>query len=116
MKQGKLWGTTEEVYNDGYISVNLLTIKAGGYCSEHKHAHKANRFFIVAGALQLSQWVGMDGDGPPDVTCVNSGQSTAIPAGVWHSFLALEDTWALEIYDVRLEADDIIRRTHGGMR
>ena len=115
-KQGKIWGETEEIYNNGILSVNVLHVKKGGFCSEHQHARKSNLFHIVSGRLQIVQWQGCTEGEAPDATVAVSGESTAIPAGVWHQFEALEDTLCLEIYEVRFSGDDITRRTHGGMR
>lgn len=114
MKQGKVWGVTEEIFNNGTISVNILLIQKGGFCSEHQHAQKENLFFVISGALEISQWAGCSEGERPDVTRLGPGQSTTIPVGAWHKFKALEDTYCIEIYAVRFNGEDIRRRTQGG--
>ena len=111
MKQGKVWGTTEEIFNNGIVSVNRLHIVKGGFCSEHCHARKANIFHIINGNLKLEIWH----QDIKDTTILWQGEATTIEPGVWHKFEALTDVDCLEVYEVRLEAEDINRRTHGGL-
>lgn len=114
MKQGKAWGETEEIFVNEVVSVNYLRIRKGGYCSEHRHAKKINIFFVVSGRLQIDIW--RERVGMVDSTIIGSGERTEVPPGVWHRFEAIEDTECLEIYFVNLSADDIERRTQGGLR
>lgn len=119
MIQGKIWGETQEIFRSEALSVNVLRIRAGGFCSEHKHEKKSNIFHIVSGALEIAVWpdpVEVQPPQAPDLTTALPGASTAIPAGVWHQFRALEDTIAIEIYETALDGGDIVRRTHGGQR
>lgn len=109
MKQGKIWGQTEELFNNGVVSVNHLKIKKDGYCSEHRHARKSNLFFVITGNLMVEIWR----NGVKDETVVWAGESTTVPPGVWHRFRALTDVECLEIYEVKL-SEDIERRTEGG--
>ena len=111
LKQGKVWGETEEIFNDGIVSVNHLKIKKGGFCSEHRHKMKSNIFFIISGNLKLSIW--KEGDIKDD-TVIWTGESSEVPPGVFHSFKALTDVECLEIYEAKLRGEDIERRTQGG--
>jgi len=111
MKQGKIWGTTQEVFNNGTVSVNHLKIKAGGYCSEHRHAKKSNQFFVLSGRLAIQIWHG----NTKDETIIKPGESTTVSPGVFHRFWAITNVECLEIYEVRLEGEDIDRRTVGGI-
>jgi len=113
-KQGKVWGETEEIFNNGTVSVNVLKIRRGGYCSEHQHAQKTNLFHIISGKLSISQWRGCSEGEGPDLTVLCGGQSTLVPIGVWHKFQAIEDTLCIEIYAVKINGDDITRRNQGG--
>lgn len=113
MKQGKAWGETEEIFNNGTISINVLRINAGGFCSEHHHRSKANLFHVLEGVLEISQWPADAAD--PDVTELKYGESTSIRPGTWHKFRALSPAVVLEVYAVTLAGQDIVRRTHGGM-
>lgn len=111
MKQGKVWGETEEIFNNGIVSVNHLKIKKGGHCSEHRHAAKSNLFFVVSGNLAIEIWRG----DAKDETVLWQGEMTTIEPGVYHRFRALTDVECFEIYAVRFEGDDIERRTAGGV-
>jgi len=111
LKQGKVWGETEEIFNNGIVSVNHLKIKKGGYCSEHSHKMKSNIFFIISGNLKLSIW--KEGDIKDD-TVIWQGESSEVPPGVFHGFKALTDVDCLEIYEAKLRDEDIERRTQGG--
>jgi len=115
-KQGKVWGETEEVFNNGVLSVNSLWIAKGGFCSEHQHAQKTNVFYVISGALEIFQWPGSTEGEKPDVTVLGPGQQTIVPVGVWHKFQALENTRCLEIYTAWFRGPDITRRTHGGVK
>lgn len=114
-KQGKVWGMTEEILNNGSISVNVLQIKRDGFCSEHQHSQKINMFHVISGRLEISQWNGCSEGEMADVTVLESGQSTIVPMGVWHMFRAIEDTLCIECYAVKFSGEDIIRRTRGGI-
>jgi quercetin dioxygenase-like cupin family protein len=111
MTEGKVWGTTAEVYQDGNISVHHLKAKAGGFCSEHRHAFKDNIFVVLEGELR----VGIErGGGMIDQTTLHSGDSITVPAGTWHTFLAVRNSVFIEIYRAGLREPDIERRTQGG--
>ena len=114
MKQGKVWGETEEIFNNGLLSLNVLNIKKGGFCSEHQHSSKTNIFFVLSGRLEVYQWPGGSEGESPDITVLGPGDSTAIEPGIWHKFQAAEDTACFEYYQIRFHGDDIIRRSHGG--
>jgi len=113
MKQGKVWGETEELFNSGTVSVHYLKIKKGGYCSEHRHHSKANIFYVIQGNLALTIW---NSKGGQDETIIWQGESSEIPPGVYHKFRALTDVECLEIYEVKFRGADIERRTQGGFK
>lgn len=112
MRQGKIWGETTEFFRNVLVSAHHLSIKKGGYCSEHSHVHKYNLFYVISGLLKITIWRGDD----KDVTVIKSGQSTAVSPGFVHKFEALEDTVCIEVYQVFLEDPDIERKTVGGIR
>ena len=112
-KQGKIWGETEEIFNNGIISVNHLKIKKDGYCSEHYHRFKSNIFFIIQGNLKISIW---RGEKDADHTVLWAGEICAVEPGVFHKFQALTDVECLEIYETKLRGADIERRTTGGLK
>jgi len=113
MKQGKVWGTTETVFKNGFIEVHFLEIKKGGFCSEHIHKHKTNRFYVISGKLKIYVW---NEDHIRDEVILRDGQSTIIPPGVYHKFEGMEKTTCIEIYEVKFYDADIERRTIGGIK
>jgi len=111
-RQGKNWGYTTEFFRNALFSAHHLEIEEGGYCSEHRHKHKYNSFYVVSGVLEITIWHGK----MPDVTIVEAGQSTAISPGFYHKFKAITKCQAIEIYQVLLIEPDIERRTVGGLK
>jgi len=111
-KQGKIWGETEEIYSNDFVSVHYLKIKKGGYCSEHYHFFKSNIFYVITGNLKIRIWTD---DNAVDETVIWAGESCKIGPGVYHQFKALTDVECLEIYETRLHEPDIERRKKGGM-
>lgn len=109
--QGKVWGHTYALFNKNNVEVHYLTAKKGGYCSEHWHTKKYNKFIVIEGELKITVW----NDGVEDVTLLAEGEELTVKPGLRHKFEALENSAALEIYWVELEEDDIIRETVGGM-
>jgi mannose-6-phosphate isomerase-like protein (cupin superfamily) len=111
MTEGKAWGKTEEIFSAGALSIHHLEIQAGGFSSEHRHRAKNNWFYILAGKLAITIW---QPSSKADLTVLEVGQSTRIPAGAWHQFKALTDVQALELYWTELDTADIERRSEGG--
>lgn len=112
MKKGKIWGYTEDIFSNGILSVHFLNINKGGYCSEHFHRQKTNKFYVISGELEISIWQDKD---TCDKTILKAGQSTTVPFDVWHKFKALTDVECIEIYEIKFSGEDIERRTQGGM-
>lgn len=107
-----MWGTTGLVFSSRYVQAHLLDIKAGGYCSEHRHERKSNVFTVISGRLEVRVWEGMTNE--CDSTILGPGQSTAVPVGLFHQFVALEPTVCLEFYEAAEVEEDIKRRSQGG--
>jgi len=112
MRQGKAWGYTTDFFRNAIVSAYHLEIKKGGFCSEHRHKHKYNLFYVISGVLELTIWHGKE----KDITVVNAGQVTAIPPGFWHKFKGITPVECIEIYQVLLTGEDIDRRTEGGIK
>ncbi len=106
----KVWGFTTELFTNNTTSVHILDIKAGGYCSEHKHTQKDNIFHIVEGELEVTSWIGCE----CYIDVFKASEECIIPIGVWHKFHALTDVKCIEIYDYKYDGVDIERRTVGG--
>lgn len=109
---GKRWGSTQSIFTLNSIEVNRLLPVSRGYCSEHIHACKSSRFFVLRGRIKITIF---NEDGTADETVITAGTCTDVPPDVWHKFEALEDSDAIEIYWVVLDANDIKRRTKGGI-
>lgn len=110
MLHAKVWGTTEEIFDNGSVEIHRIYVKKGGYCSKHKHQYKYNNFYIESGSLEISIFR----DNLIDSTTLSGAESTSIEPNVYHMFRAIEDTVAYEIYYTELKKDDIIRENVGG--
>jgi len=113
MRQGKNWGYTTEFFRNAMVSAYHLEIKKGGYCSEHRHQHKYNVFYVISGKLELTIWRDAQ---KTDVTVIGPGQATAISPGFYHKFKGITECHAIEMYQVLLIGEDIERRTVGGIK
>tara|TARA_Y100000310_G_scaffold210835_1_gene211481 strand:+ start:1766 stop:2116 length:351 start_codon:yes stop_codon:yes gene_type:complete len=110
--QGKVWGETRSLFCKNNVEVHRIEVNAGGFCSKHKHEHKYNAFYVESGRLRVTAWKN-DYD-LVDETTVRAGQITTCPPKEYHSFQALEDTVAYEIYWIELDEKDIVREDCGG--
>jgi mannose-6-phosphate isomerase-like protein (cupin superfamily) len=111
MKQGKVWGSTLELFTKNNVSIHRIEINKNSCCSKHYHKHKHNIFFVEKGKLLIKHWQN-DYD-LIDETILVDGEMCSIPPMHYHQFIALEDTIAYEIYYVELEDKDITRENCG---
>ena len=111
--QGKIWGETESLFNKNNVEIHRIKAEAGGFCSKHRHRHKYNLFYVESGALKVTVW--KNDYNLVDETTISSGQSTIVAPDEYHSFQALDDTIAYEIYWVELLEKDIEREDCGGL-
>ena len=109
--QGKIWGSTSEIFNKNNVSVNRIEIKEGSCCSIHKHNHKSNVFFVESGLIKIQEWKS-DYD-LIDETIIGHGESNSVPPGNYHRFVGLEDSVVYEIYYLELDDNDITRKDVG---
>lgn len=109
---GKVWGKTQLIYRNHNFEIHRIEALKDGYCSIHKHDHKANVFFIESGKLKIRVWKN-DYD-LVDETILHPGEKTTVKPGEFHQFIALEDCVCYEIYYVELDGADIVRKNHGG--
>ena len=112
MRQGKKWGYTTKIFSSASNSMHHLEINRDGFCSEHRHEHKYNLFYVISGVLELTIWHGKT----RDVTLVAAGQTTEVPPGVWHKFKGTTPVECIEVYRALLVGEDIERRTEGGRK
>lgn len=113
LREGKAWGYTTEFFRNAMVSAHHLEINKDGFCSEHRHKHKYNQFYVISGRLEVTIWRSPQ---KKDVTIVEAGQATAVAPGDYHMFRGLEDTQAIEVYQVLLIEPDIERRVEGGVK
>lgn len=111
MLTGKIWGSTELLWNSG-AEVHRLDVIPEHHCSWHTHAHKANAFFVFAGKLIIER---RKSYGLVDRTVLKTGDFTVVPAGEPHRFVTEEEpARAIEVYWPMPLADDILREDNGG--
>ena len=114
MKQGKVWGTTENLLTTSMIEVHRIKINPRSFCSMHKHEFKWNMFYVVKGELNIE--VRKNDYDLVDVTELYQGQFTSVPPNEYHKFVSKDvHVEALEIYYLNSISDDIIRETVGGV-
>lgn len=115
-KRGKIWGSTECLFNKNNAEIHRIEVKKGGFCSLHKHEHKHNLFYVEHGRLQVIIYRTDAGKQIEDRTILEQGDMTFVQPGELHLFEALEDTIAFEIYYAELNPNDIIRENCGGIK
>ena len=112
MKAGKVWGQTELVFKNSFLEFHRIWVGAGGFCSTHKHDFKWNLFYVTTGKLKIK--VHKNDYELVDETILEPGDWTTVKPGEFHSFEALDDTLAFEIYYPEPLSEDIKRLTVGG--
>lgn len=110
--QKKVWGTTALIFDENNVIIHYLNINKKGYCSEHFHKHKDNIFYIISGILKITIFK----KHKQDIYMLRSGDTIKIPAESYHIFEAISNVQCIEVYSIKLDNDDIIRRTVGGIR
>lgn len=113
-KAGKVWGWTRKIFESPYVQVNMIMVNPSRFCSEHKHEHKYNAFFILDGILDIKVW--KNDYELVDLTVANQYDMITVSPGEFHKFENNSEkiVEALEIYWVENIATDIIRRVCGG--
>ena len=110
--QSKFWGKTQCIFVGPFSEMHFAQSISKGFCSEHRHHNKWNRFFVIKGELKVTIFK-KDGN---DETIIADGQFTDVPPGDWHTFECIKDCQFIEVYWVDiLSAEDIDRRSSGGV-
>jgi mannose-6-phosphate isomerase-like protein (cupin superfamily) len=109
---GKVWGDTSVIIQNPLVELHKINIKAGYKCSEHKHEHKWNGFYVVSGTLEIH--VRKNNYELTDVTVLRAGDFTNVAPGEYHWFNSVTDCVALELYYPELLKEDIVRKSVGG--
>ena len=111
MLRGKIWGSTESLFNHNNVECHRIKIKAGYASSWHVHNSRQNEFYIISGKLVIQSH--KNDYKLIDNTLLCDGDKTYVPVNERHRFIALTDVDALEWYWVNLNYDDIKRTDHG---
>lgn len=117
--QGKLWGTTQPLFDYNGVEIHKAEPMAGGYTSEHYHDYKWNRFIVLSGKVKVTIFDEDPRDDNAEIedeTMLEANMASDVPPRKWHMFEALEDSVMLECYWVELDPRDIVRRSIGGVR
>ena len=110
----KPWGVTEPLIREPHLHADRILVNAGGYCSIHRHARKANVFHVLAGSLVVIQLACLNASAYQRTLC--AGQSRAVEAGVWHQFWCYTACVAIEVYlppepSIIVDVEDIERHS-----
>lgn len=112
MKSGKIWGHSEELVKNPFCEVHAISINPWSKCSEHKHEHKYNLFYVTLGELIIRTW--KNDYSLVDETLLQPGQCAVVKPGEYHQFETRDQSCeAVEVYYPEGISDDIIRRTAG---
>lgn len=110
-KQGKIWGSTSEIFTKNNVSIHRIEINRGSCCSKHYHDHKYNIFYVESGKIKIQEWKN-DYD-LMDETILESGEMCSVVPKNYHRFIGLENSVVYEIYYTSLDINDIIREDTG---
>lgn len=111
MKTGKIWGRTEQLEANPFLSFHRAEVNKGFRCSKHLHKFIHNGFFVESGELLVRVY---QPNGLEDVTTLRAGDYTSVAPGVKHRFESVEDTVLFEIYWPQGVGADIERDDEGG--
>lgn len=116
-KSGKYWGITRRIFYQNNVEMHYMEINKDGYCSEHQHLYKFNKFIVIEGSLDVITWKSGEDENPDTVTLDARDEYTVKP-NVFHKFENNSNGMckAIEIYWTELSDDDIERRTVGGKK
>ena len=93
--QPKVWGEVQHVFNSPDVAVSVLKVKAGFRCSRHWHEHRANRFVVTFGRIDVHLWDSVDDlkrhpNGPMSLLSLWTGRTILVPASIPHMFVVIE--------------------------
>lgn len=114
MKSGKIWGTTESIFSNQFLQVHRIVVKKGGFCSTHSHEFRWNMFLVVRGEIIIT--VHKREYSLTEETVLKAGDCMTVRPNDPHSFRAVSDAIAFEIYHPEPVRDSDIKRDNvGGM-
>lgn len=112
MIEAKVWGLTKPLIEEPYYSVHHLSVFPHSDCSEHRHEHKRNWFYLISGRVWLSLYAT---DSDPEIEFeLPPLEMIRVKPGRYHRFFTKgEPAVLLEGYDLAPLGEDIIRRNQG---
>ena len=111
MKNGKIWGITQLLEENGVLEFHRIEGKAGGVCSKHFHRYKWNGFFVESGELLIRIW--KNNYDLIDEILLKAGDYTKVAPNEYHQFEVIKDCIAFELYWAEFSCNDIIRESVG---
>ena len=111
---GKIWGSTELILANSSLEFHKIDFIKGGVCSKHKHEYKWNGFYVMYGKLKIRVW--QKSYELIDETILKAGDFTKVKPGLFHSFEALDDGVAFELYWAEFNHNDIERESVGHLK
>ena len=111
MKEGKVWGATENIFSNSSFEFHRINFKKDSECRKHKHQYKWNGFFVEQGTLLIRVW--KNSYDLVDQTVLKAGDFTKVKPGEYHQFKGLDDGIAFELYWSEFNHDDIERESIG---
>ena len=105
----KIWGERRRILLTDQTEIDLLYLKAGSFCSTHKHAYKINRFYVVKGRVRIETEFGN--------RTLKENESWDVCPPLVHRFVPLTDAIMIElafVKDGKIAPDDIGRISQGG--
>lgn len=111
MISGKIWGSTELIFENCSLEFHRITFKKNYACSKHKHNFKFNGFYVESGKIMIKIWQ-KDYD-LIDETVLSEGEFTSVKPGLFHQFIGIESGVCFELYWSEFNSHDIERETIG---
>jgi quercetin dioxygenase-like cupin family protein len=105
----KIWGERRRILLSKECEIDLLYLKKDTFCSTHRHEHKANKFYVVSGKIEIQTEF--------DKKILIKDEHFSVYPPVTHRFVALEDSIIIELAYVtkgKIDTEDIRRLTQGG--
>lgn len=105
----KIWGERRRILLTDLTEIDLLYLKAGSFCSTHKHAYKINRFYVVEGEVKIETEFGN--------RILKKNESWDVCPPLVHRFVPLTDAIMIELAFVKtgkIDPNDIDRISQGG--
>lgn len=117
----KAWGLKYNLCFNTGSRFDILHMEKGGYTSIHYHEHKKNRLFCIYGKLDIKIYSNKEEDGviwkyTNTISSNSKYKIYDIQPGIMHQLHAIEKSLILEIDMLKVDRNDIIRSSDGGIK